>query len=113
VDAMGWFEERGGLDGTVAVITGGAGGLGEAVTTDLAANGVRVAVLDVDEQAVDALRATLAEQGADAIVLHGDARDPETLEALFAASDERWGRLDTLVNVVGGTFQARFEDTRP
>src|ERR687888_554628 len=35
--AMGWFEERAGLDGTVAVVTGGAGGLGEAITLDSAA----------------------------------------------------------------------------
>jgi NAD(P)-dependent dehydrogenase (short-subunit alcohol dehydrogenase family) len=110
---MGWFEERGGLDGTVAVVTGGAGGLGEAVSLDLVANGVKVAVLDIDAEAVVALRAVLDEQGADAVVVHGDARDPEMLHALFASVDERWGRLDTLVNVVGGTFRAPFEDTRP
>ncbi|MDL4816366.1 SDR family NAD(P)-dependent oxidoreductase [Actinomadura opuntiae] len=110
---MGWFEERGGLDGTVAVITGGAGGLGKAVTTDLAANGVRPAVLDIDADAADALRRSLDDQGHDAIVRHGDVRDPEALAALFAAVDERWGRLDTLVNVVGGTFRAPFADTAP
>ena len=37
----------------------------------------------------------------------GDARDPEVLAELFAAVDERWGRVDTLVNVVGGTFRRR------
>jgi NAD(P)-dependent dehydrogenase (short-subunit alcohol dehydrogenase family) len=103
----------GGLDGTVAVVTGGAGGLGEAITTDLVANGVRVAALDIDEAAIDALRQKLDGDGADALLVHGDARDPEVLEALFAAADERWGRLDTLVNVVGGTFRAPFEETRP
>jgi NAD(P)-dependent dehydrogenase (short-subunit alcohol dehydrogenase family) len=110
---MGWFEERGGLGGTVAVITGGAGGLGEAVSADLAANGVRLAVIDIDGEAVDALRRSLDEGGHDAIVQHGDARDFDALSALFAAADERWGRLDTLVNVVGGTFRAPFADTTP
>ncbi|WP_236791934.1 SDR family NAD(P)-dependent oxidoreductase [Amycolatopsis sp. GM8] len=110
---MGWFEERGGLQGTVAVITGGAGGIGEAVTYDLAANGVRTAVLDIDDKATDRLRETLGERGHDALVRHGDARDPETLSALFDAVDEWWGRVDTLVNVVGGTFRAPFTDTRP
>jgi NAD(P)-dependent dehydrogenase (short-subunit alcohol dehydrogenase family) len=47
------------------------------------------------------------------ILHHGDARDADVLEALFAAADERWGRLDTLVNVVGGTFRAPFADTTP
>jgi 3-oxoacyl-[acyl-carrier protein] reductase len=110
---MGWFEERGGLAGTVAVVTGGAGGLGEAISSDLAANGVRLAVIDSDAAAADRLRGSLAGAGHDAIVQHGDARDPDSLSALFAAVDERWGRLDTLVNVVGGTFRAAFLDTTP
>ena len=110
---MGWFEERGGLAGTVAVITGGAGGLGEAIARDLAVNGVRLAVLDIDGEAVENLRRTLDEQDCDAIVRHGDVREPDALSALFTAVDQRWGRLDTLVNVVGGTFRAPFVDTTP
>lgn len=108
---MGWFEERGGLNETVAVITGGAGGLGSAIAADLAANGVRPAILDLDPAACAEVERTLAEAGADALVRHGDARDPEVLAALFNAVDQRWGRLDTLVNVVGGTFRAPFADS--
>ncbi|MGF7237844.1 MAG: SDR family NAD(P)-dependent oxidoreductase [Frankia sp.] len=110
---MGWFAQRGGLDGTVAVVTGGAGGLGEAIVSDLAANGVRVAVIDIDGPAVDSLRNALSKNECEALVHQGDARDPEALAALFTAVDERWGRLDTLVNVVGGTFRAPFVDTTP
>lgn len=110
---MGWFDERGGLDGTVAVITGGAGALGRGSALDLAANGVRVAVLDLDADAGEDLRGALADQGYDALIRHGDARDPEVLAALFDAVDARWGRLDTLVNVVGGTFRAPFTETGP
>lgn len=105
---MGWFDERAGLAGAVAVVTGGAGGLGLAVSEDLAANGVRVAAIDIDEAAVAALRRTLGDDG---LAVAGDARDPEQLDALFSAVDERWGRLDVLVNVVGGTFRADFTDT--
>ena len=110
---MGWFEQRAGLEGTVAIVTGGAGGLGRAIVTDQAANGVRVAVVDIDPEAADELRAELAAEGLDAVVSVGDARDPAVLEALFVAADDRWGRLDTLVNVVGGTFNAPFADTTP
>jgi 3-oxoacyl-[acyl-carrier protein] reductase len=105
-----WFEARAGLAGTVAVVTGGAGGLGEAISRDLAANGVRVAVLDIDAEAVDAMAGELGDHG---IVVHGDVRDPEQLASLFDAVDERWGRVDTLVNVPGGTFNAPFIETRP
>ncbi|TCN49007.1 NAD(P)-dependent dehydrogenase (short-subunit alcohol dehydrogenase family) [Rhodococcus sp. SMB37] len=108
---MSWFEQRAGLDGTVAVVTGGAGGLGAAIVEDLAANGVRPAVIDLDDAAVKELRDVLDKQGVDHIVTQGDARDPDALTALFEQVDERWGRVDTLVNIVGGTFRAQFVDT--
>jgi len=110
---MGWWEDRSGLAGTVAVVTGGAGGLGLGATLDLAANGVRVAVVDRDEEAVSSLRVALDERETDSIVEIGDARDPDVLAALFDRVDQHWGRLDTLVNVVGGTFRAPFADTTP
>ncbi len=106
----GWWRERAGLDGTVAIVTGGAGGLGGAITVDLAANGVRVALVDRDPVAVAAIEDELARRSADAIVHTADAREPEVLDALFAATAERWGRLDTLVNVVGGTFRGPFSE---
>jgi NAD(P)-dependent dehydrogenase (short-subunit alcohol dehydrogenase family) len=109
----GWWEERAALAGMVAVVTGGAGGLGEAITRDLAANGVKVAVLDIDDEAVERLVANLGDQGLgdQALVVHGDVRQAADLETLFAAAAERWGRLDILVNVPGGTFQAPFTQT--
>src|SRR5262249_45339729 len=69
--------------------------------------------IDIDAEAVDRLRKAFDDQGYDAIVQHGDARDPDTLDTLFTAVDQRWNRLDTLVNVVGGTFHAPFADTTP
>jgi NAD(P)-dependent dehydrogenase (short-subunit alcohol dehydrogenase family) len=113
MSSMGWFEDRSGLDGTVALITGGAGGLGRASVLDLVANGVRVAVIDIDADAVASLRSQLEREGVEAIIHHGDARDRESLENLFSAVEHRWPRLDTLVNCVGGTFTALFADTNP
>ena len=70
---------------------------------------------DRDEAALAGVREALLSAGADLdrdVLLHGgDARDRATLDLLFAAVDQRWGRLDFLVNVVGGTFKAAFEDT--
>jgi 3-oxoacyl-[acyl-carrier protein] reductase len=107
---MTWWDERAGLRESVATVIGGAGGLGVAVTADLAANGAHVAVLDRDADAVARVAADLGEGG---LAQVGDARDPDVLAALFAAVDDCWGRLDTLVNVVGGTFRADFTHTNP
>jgi 3-oxoacyl-[acyl-carrier protein] reductase len=107
---MTWWQERARLDGAVAVVIGGAGGLGAAISADLAANGVRVAVIDRDAAAIDSIAGTLGDVG---LVRLGDAREPSELEQLFSAVDEQWGRLDILVNVVGGTFAAPFTETTP
>lgn len=107
---MSWFEDRAQLGGTVGVVLGGAGGLGAAISEDLAANGVRVAVLDRDEASAATIASTL---GDESIVQLGDAREPAVLDAVFGAVDDRWGRLDILVNVVGGTFRAPFTETTP
>ena len=45
--------------------------------------------------------------------MEGDARDPDVLEALFAQADDTFGRLDVLVNVVGGTFYQPLVDSNP
>ena len=105
-----WWAARAGLSGTVAVVTGGAGGLGEGITRDLAANGVRLAVLDIDKDASERMRAEL---GDGHVVRHGDARQAADMEGMFGEVSSRWSRLDTLVNVPGGTFRADFVDTNP
>lgn len=109
MSAADWWTERAGLDGTVAIVTGGAGGLGAAISTDLAANGVHVGLVDIDPDAV----ARIADLLPDAVTMVGDVREPEVLDELFTAVADRWGRLDTLVNVVGGTFRAPFADQSP
>ena len=111
--AATWWAERSDLDGRVAILTGGAGGLGEMMTLDLQANGCRVALVDRDTEAIAAITTELTRRGADFIIHTGDAREPEVLDALFAATAERWGRLDILVNIVGGTFKAPFEGSTP
>lgn len=103
---MSWFEERSKLAGTVAVVTGGGGGLGEAIVRDLVANGVHIATVDIDPEATARVAGI-----EDVLAINGDVRDPEVLGRLFELVDNRWGRVDTLVNVVGGTFRAPFTET--
>ncbi|MHB8681064.1 MAG: SDR family NAD(P)-dependent oxidoreductase [Acidimicrobiales bacterium] len=113
MSATSIFDERAGLAGKVALIAGGGGGLGRASVLDLARAGASVALCDVD---ADALRQTADDaRGVGAEVLDAvlDVRDPDALAGFFSAVDERFGRLDVLVNVVGGTFRADFLDVSP
>ena len=81
------------LEGRVAVVTGGAGGIGRATSAALAAEGARVHVVDVDAERTEATVAAL--DGATAHLL--DVRDGEAVAGLAATV----GRVDVLVNNVG------------
>ena len=112
-DAGTLLAGRADLAGKVAIVLGGAGGLGESITRDLAACGVVVAVADRDPQALAALREELASSPALAYFEQFDVRDSDALASFFEAVDTQFGCLDILVNVPGGSFQAEFLDTRP
>jgi NAD(P)-dependent dehydrogenase (short-subunit alcohol dehydrogenase family) len=105
------LDEWAGLDGQVAIITGGAGGLGKPITLDLARAGVRVAVADRDPAAVEDIKAELGD--AALLVSCFDVRDDEALAGFFAAVIETYGRLDILVNVPGGSFWSPILDVGP
>ena len=105
-----WWLDRANLIGKTAIITGGAGGLGEAITLDLASNGVNIALIDCDEAATKRMSKELISRGVEAIVHTGDVRKSDDLDALFEAVADKWKRLDILVNVVGGTFKGAFTE---
>lgn len=83
------------LDGKIAIVTGGASGIGRAACTKLTAEGATVVVADLDG---DAAAAFAAELGAGASAARFDAEDPETIEAMVETAGERYGRLDALHN---------------
>lgn len=83
----------------VIAVTGGAGDIGGAICRRLAADGARVAILDVHEAGGTALQADLADNGAQFIRL--DVSDSADVARAFAAIDDRFGRLDGLVNCAG------------
>lgn len=86
------------LEGLVAVVTGGAGHLGTAMTTTLAAQGARVAVADIDGERADAHAETLTAKGFDAAGFALDVADAASVAAAFAAAMARFGGVDVLVN---------------
>jgi len=90
------------LDGQVAVVTGGAAGIGGGVSRMFAASGATVVLNDVDAELAAAARADIEGAGGAVTTVVGDIRDPETVDRLHAAAtDVAGGRVDVLVNNVG------------
>jgi 3-oxoacyl-[acyl-carrier protein] reductase len=108
---MGFLEERAGLDGKVALIAGGGGGLGRAVALDFARAGVHLVLCDrnVDLLAETERMITAIHEAPVAVPI--DVRDADALTAAFEQGTTHFGRLDVLVNVAGGTFKQNFVDS--
>jgi NAD(P)-dependent dehydrogenase (short-subunit alcohol dehydrogenase family) len=98
-----WF----GLDGHVAVVTGGSGALGSAIARALVSAGARVALLGRRHQPLLARAGELQDAGADgALAVTADVRSAEELQAAARTVIERWERIDILVNAAGGNVPA-------
>jgi 3-oxoacyl-[acyl-carrier protein] reductase len=108
---MSYLDERAGLEGKVAVVTGGAGGLGWPISRDLAKAGLPVAVCDRDAEAIERVSDELAGFGVPVLLSHADVREPDQMETFFADIDKMFGRIDVLVNVPGGGFVAPLMNT--
>lgn len=89
------------LEGKVAVITGGAAGIGRAIAELFAQHGARVVVFDCNSEHLDAISQYFAGQGWPLLAIHGDVRVTDDVRALMHRVEQEHGRLDVLVNNVG------------
>ena len=102
---MAGSRGRGRFEGRVAVVTGGAGGLGRALCRGFAAEGAAVAIVDLDADAVSGVADELSTSaGAQAEGVAADVREPAAVRAAVDRVAERFGRLDVLVNGAGGSL---------
>ena len=86
------------LAGQVAVITGGASGIGEATVRLFASEGARVLIADRNAERGPWLASEIGDAG---LFVETDVRNGEDVQAMFSAADEAWGRIDIIYNNAG------------
>lgn len=101
------------LQGRSVLITGGTGALGGAVVKAFVSAGARMTVSWISERERDALRAALGTAGAAVQVERADVTDPDSVARLCATAAGPSGRLDALVQLVGGFAFAPIDETDP
>ena len=99
------------LTDQVAVITGAGRGIGAATAIAYAEAGADVVISSRHRDQLEAVAAKVAEAGRRAVVVPADLSDPQAAAALAGAAYEELGRIDTVVNNVGGTIPNAFLDT--
>jgi meso-butanediol dehydrogenase/(S,S)-butanediol dehydrogenase/diacetyl reductase len=95
------------LKGKRTLVTGGAQGIGAAIASRFLAEGARVAILDLNEAALEGLQER--QPGLEAL-LPADVTDPEAVARAFGRLDAAWGGLDVLINNAGISLRHRFLD---
>jgi NADP-dependent 3-hydroxy acid dehydrogenase YdfG len=96
---MGEFEES--LVGAVAVITGGASGMGKAFAERFGSAGCRLVLADIEEAALARTVSDLSTAGTEVLGVPTDVSDADSMDALANATFERFGQVDLLFNNAG------------
>ena len=89
------------LSGRVAIVTGAAQGIGRRIAEFLAEDGATVVVADIQDEKANEVAAELRAQGHEASAVPVDVSDRASAEAMVAATLERYGTVDVLVNDAG------------
>jgi NAD(P)-dependent dehydrogenase (short-subunit alcohol dehydrogenase family) len=108
--APGFVDTLFRLDGKVALITGGASGLGEAISLGFAQAGARVVIADVNEQAAQALVASVADRPNAPVAMTIDVTSRPSIDAVVDDVIGRFGKIDVLVNCAGTASRHLAED---
>ena len=96
-----------GVRDRVAVVTGAANGLGREIAQLLAREGARLALGDIEPAGLERTAKTITDAGGTAVAAVGDLTEETPAQRLIDTCVERFGRIDILVNVVGGSRTAK------
>jgi 3-oxoacyl-[acyl-carrier protein] reductase len=102
-----------GLEGQVAIVTGGAQGIGLGIATVLRAEGANVIIADVDAAAAEAAASSLSTDGEHALAVQTDVTVLSSVEQMAAAALQRWGRIDILAANAGVYPPISLRDLEP
>jgi NAD(P)-dependent dehydrogenase (short-subunit alcohol dehydrogenase family) len=91
----------------VALITGGANGIGRAVAHRMAAGGMSVVIADFDGAAAESVKSEIAESGGKAEALSVDVTRANEIKVLVTDVGKRYGQIDILANIAGGSFYTK------
>ena len=98
------------LDGKTSIVTGSAQGVGKGMAMGLAAFGSNIVVADINGEMAETTAKELEAHGIQAMPFTVNVRQVAEVEAMVKATMDRFGRVDVLINNVGGTFEADFLD---
>ncbi len=94
------------LKGKVAIVTGGAQGIGKTIATQLAQEGANVVIADVVEEVAKSTAQEISQKGSEAISLGVDVSILSSVEEMVKKTLDKFGRIDILVNNAGMTRDA-------
>jgi len=97
------------LTGKVSIITGAAQGIGRATALKFAKEGAKVAVCDINLEAVEQTVELVRSGGGEAVGFRVDVTDKDSITAMVDGVMAKWGRVDTLVNNAGIVQDAQFK----
>ncbi|HEY9401377.1 MAG TPA: glucose 1-dehydrogenase [Pyrinomonadaceae bacterium] len=99
------------LKDKIALVTGASSGIGRATALKFAAAGARIALVGRDAGALETVAGEIAKSGGEAFAVAADVTNESDAESAVAASVERFGALDVLVNAAGGLLGGTVETT--
>ncbi len=102
-----------GLDGKVAVVTGGGSGIGRAIALRLAEEGAKVVIFDVNDENASVVTEEIITNGDNASAQHCDISDYASVQSAVNLTEDNTGPIDLLVNNAGWDAAVNFLDSEP